>query len=193
MLQLSPEILPPAATQPPEGEGPAWDEAFLRVESYLRAHHVESRVQLNALTTDIVREARARAGDAPVVAAMGVAHARIGAWFAAAGVTGDWADGRVRARARLALVLAEGAVRRPGGFLAAEPAPPDLVAALSEVVLRSGPEMRFSNMAAAPLEFGFKRPEDQTLLQGSRWLALRAAAGWLLITGIFGVLWAASH
>ena len=188
-----PEISESAATGPSGGVGPAWDEAFLRVESYLRAHHVESRVQLNALTTDIVREARARAGDAPVVAAMGVAHARIGAWFAAAGMTGDWTDGRVQARARLAWVLAEGAVGRPGGFLAAGPAPPDLVVALAEAVLQPGPELRFSNMAAEPLEFGFDDPEDRNAPKRSRWLALRAAAGWLLITGFFGVVWAASH
>jgi hypothetical protein len=67
------------------------------------------------------------------------------------------------------------------------------VAALAEAVLQPGPELRFSNMAAAPLEFGFDDPEDRNAPQRSRWLALRAAAGWLLITGLFGVLWAASH
>src|ERR1700712_5750223 len=86
----------------PAPAGPAWDEAFLRVESYLRAHHLESRVLLNQITTDIIQEAHQRAlahpEEEPVVAAMHTTHARIGAWFARAGNAADWSDERVRAR-----------------------------------------------------------------------------------------------
>ena len=175
----------------------AWDEAFLRVESYLRAHHLESRVRLNQLVTDIIHEARGRVGvfpdESPVAAAMSVTHARIGAWFARVGDVRDWGDQRVRVRARLALVLANLPATRMGGFLSDEAVSPALTAALAPGLLQPGPQVRFSNMAAAPLEFGFDDPDNPNTPKRSIWLTVRAAAGWLIITGFFGVAWAASH
>jgi len=175
----------------------SWEEAFLRVESYLRAHHLESRVLLNHLTIDIIREAReqalARPDVAPVVVAMEVTHARIGTWFARAGDAGDWSDERVRAQGRLALVLADVPGRWAGWFLSGSPVPPELAAALAAGELHPAPELRFSNMLSAPLEFGFKPPGDSSRPGKRGWQNLRAAAGWLLIVGIFGVAWSASH
>jgi hypothetical protein len=169
----------------------------LRVESYLRAHHLESRMRLNQVTIDIIREAGEGAladpREDPVAAAMRVTHARIGAWFARAGKTGDWSDERVRAGGRLALVLADLPAGRANGFLSAGPVPPELASALASGVLRSGPELRFSNMAAAPLEFSLADPDDPDSPRKSGWAGMRAAAGWLAIVGIYGAAWAASH
>lgn len=176
---------------------PAWDEAFLRVESYLRAHHLESRVLLNQLATDIIQGARGRTlanpGEEPVAAAMHVAHTRIGAWFARAGNAGDWSDARVRVRGRLALVLADLPGRWADCFLAVEPVPPDLATALDSGVLQPGPVLRFSNMPPAPLEFGFNDPDVSSAHPQGGWLMLREASAWLAIVGLFGVAWAASH
>ena len=195
LLPAQVKIGPPAAVPVPSG--PAWDEAFLRVESYLRAHHLESRVLLNRLATEIIHEAGERAHadprEDPVVAAMVVTHARVGAWFARVGVAGDWSDERVRAGGRLALVLADLPECWPNCFLSAEPVPPQLVSALAAGVLQSGPELRFSNMSAVPLEFSFADPNDPNSLKNSGWAGLRAAAGWLVIVGFYGAAWAASH
>src|SRR4051812_43699354 len=113
---------------------PAWDEAFLRVESYLRAHHVESRVMLNQIATEIIQDARqyalANPGEEPVVAGMRAAHARIGAWFARAGNTGDWSDERVRARGRLSLVLGASPAERQNYFLSKEQVPTEVASSL---------------------------------------------------------------
>jgi hypothetical protein len=173
---------------------PAWEDAFLRVESYLRAHHLESRVLLNQLVSEIIREARAPAqpGGPPVAAAMSATQTRIGAWFARAGNAGDWSDERVRVRARLALLLADLPRRWDHCFLSV-PVPPELVAALASGLLQPGPELRFSNMPAAPLEFGFDDPDDPNALRRGGWLMVRAAASWLSIVGLLGVAWAASH
>ncbi len=175
----------------------AWDEAFLRVESYLRAHHLESRVLLNQLATDIIREARERSQGnpqkKPVVVAMEVTHSRMGAWFARAGDAGDWSDERVRVRGRLALLLADLPGRWPNCFLSAEPLPPELGAALASGVLQPGPELRFSNMPPAPLEFGFNAPDNPNSRPQSGWFVVRAAGWWLCAVGLFGVAWAASH
>jgi hypothetical protein len=101
-----------AVQSAPEPAGPAWDEAFLRVESYLRAHQIESRIVLNRLAVEIVRAARAvsdsaaGAGLDPVSLAMREAERRTTEWFAR--VLGDAADPddeRLGTRGRIALVL----------------------------------------------------------------------------------------
>ena len=169
------------------------------MESYLRAHHLESRVLLNHLAIEIIQAAREQAlatpDLVPVVAAMQVTHARIGTWFARAGNAGDWSDERVRARGRLALVLADVPGRWAGWFLSSTPVPAELAKALAAGVLHRGPELRFSNMPSAPLEFGFEPPADSKPpgKGNGGWETLRAAAGWLLIVGIFGFAWTASH
>ena len=172
----------------------AWDEAFLRVESYLRAHHLEGRVLLNQVVADIIREARGQnSAEPPVTVAMRVMHARTGNWFVRAGHTGDWSDARIRQQGRLALVLGNVPERWGNYFLSGEPPPPELAAALASGVLQSGPELRFSNMPPAPLEFGFIEPDDLNSIKRSSWLIVREAAGWLSVVGLFGVAWAASH
>lgn len=177
--------------------GSDWDEAFLRVESYLRAHHLESRVLLNHLATEIIAQSRERAREnpdvAPVTLAMSVTHERIGAWFARAGRDGDWSNERVRAGDRLALVLADLPGRWANCFLATAPVPRELTAALSSATLEPGPELRFSNMPPAPLEFGFNdagQPKPPN--RGGRFL-MRAGGSWLAVVGLLGVVWAASH
>ena len=177
--------------------GPAWDEAFLRVESYLRAHHLQSRVLLNQLTTGIIKEAHERAGanagEAPVVAAMRVTHERMAAWFARVGHVGDWSDERVRANGRLALVLADVPGRWANNLFSTAPVPAELATALTTGVLRPGPELRFSKMPAAPLEFSFDAPVDLDSPPKSVWAGCRAASAWLVILGLYGAAWAAAH
>jgi len=188
-------IAQPAPT--PSEAAFAWDEAFLRVESYLRAHHIESRVLLNELATDIIREAHtqvfAHPGEEPVVVALQVTHARIGAWFARAGNPGDWSNERVREGGRLALVLANLPERWVNCFLSAEPVPPELAAALGTVVFQPGPDLHFCNMSAEPLEFGFDDQSGSNSFRNGGWSSMRAAVTWLLILSIYGSAWAASH
>jgi hypothetical protein len=176
---------------------PAWDEAFLRVESYLHAHHLESRTLLNQLATEIIAEARARARargtEEPVAIAMEVTHARIGAWFARAGCESGWAHERDRAHGRLALVIANLPGRWSNHFLSAEPVPPELAATMAAFQFQPGPELRFSNMPPAPLEFGFDETDGPQAAQHGAWLLVRAGSSWLIAVGLIGVAWAASH
>jgi hypothetical protein len=199
---LNPE--PPARTAadpaepPPHPADPAWDEAFLRVQSYLQAHGLESPVLLNQITSGIIRQARAQAGAAgqgaaPVTLAMAVTQVWIGEWFARAGQNLDWTNERMRAQGRLALIFADLPGRWANHFLSQEPPPAELVAAMASSQLLPGPELRLSNMPPAPLEFGFSESGDPLLVRAKMWLPLRAMVSWLIIVGIFGVAWAAGH
>jgi hypothetical protein len=181
-------------SQPPST---AWDEAFSRVESYLSAHHLESRVLLNRLATTIVREARQAAestpGVAPVALAMQTAEAKMGAWYHRVLQDGDPEDERFRARGRLALVMAGVPVLWPEYFLSDETPPPELVAAMKATYLEAGPEVVFTNMAPRAIEFPLVRAADETWETFRRLPALRATAGWIAIIGLLGAVWVVSH
>jgi hypothetical protein len=181
----------------PSPADPAWDEAFLRVESYLRAHHLESRVLLNRLVAEIIEGARALApqhpAEAPVALAMRITHARIGVWFARAGKDIDWAKERDRAHGRLALVIANLPGRWSNYFLSEGCVPPELTAAMASFQFQPGPELRLSNMPPAPLEFGFDETEQPRAGPHGLWLLMRTASSWLIVVGLAGAAWAASH
>jgi hypothetical protein len=189
----------PAAlrTAPNVNPGSEWDEAFLRVESYLRAHGMESPVVLNNTAADIVREARERSQNGspgePVALAMDVTHSRIGSWFAQSGWPIDWKNERMRAQGRLALIIADLPGRWAQCFLSADPVPAEFAESMASFQILPGPEMRLSNMAPEPLEFSLLDPGDPRLRSRRIWIPVRAGVSWLLISGLFGVAWAATH
>jgi hypothetical protein len=175
----------------------SWDEAFVRVESYLRSYGLESRVLLNQATASIIDEARSRAAESgcenPVGIAMETTHARIGEWLAKSGQPVDWSSERTRAQGRLALVIADFPGRWSESFLDSGPFPEALSEAIASCQILPAPGMRLSNMAPEPLEFGLLEPGDPRLRSRRIWIPMRAMVPWLLIFGFFGVAWASSH
>jgi hypothetical protein len=182
---------------PPTGPAdPDWDEAFLRVQSYLRAYGLESPVLLSQVTGSLIEEARSRSEPAqgePVALAMEVTHARIVAWFAHAGFPVDPVNEQKFVLGRLALIIADLPGRWANHFLSPEPVPADLSAAMASLRILPGPEMRPSSMAPEPLEFGILEPGDPRLPSRRIWVPVRVATSWLLIFGLFGLAWAATH
>jgi hypothetical protein len=91
------------------------------------------------------------------------------------------------------LVIANLTGRWSNHFFSAESVPPELSAAMASFQFQPGPELRYSNMPPAPLEFGFDEIENpHATKQGLRFLT-RAACSWLVVVGLIGVAWAASH
>ena len=170
-----------------------WDEAYLRVESYLRAHHIESRVLLSQLTTDILTAARAlapaHAEEAPVTLAIRIAQARIGEWLVHALGEGDWADERFRARGRLALLMSGIPRQSPELFLAPEELPSETKARLGAAKLESGPGLRLASMRSAPLEFPLSKAVEEKWTTFSRSTFFQASMSWLVIGTCAGVVW----
>jgi hypothetical protein len=192
----------PSSTERPgaadDPAGPAWDEAFLRVESYLRAHQIESRLVLNRLAIEIIHAARAATSSAnadPVGLAMREAERRTAAWFAR--VLGDAADPddeRLGTRGRIALVIADVPARWPQHFLAATPPPPELVEAMRAAYLEAGPELELTRMVPRPLDFGpIANVADEAWKTFARWPILRALVGWALFVGLLAVIWYRTH
>jgi len=183
-------------------EGPAWDEAFLRVESYLRAHQIESRLVLNRVAMEIIqaaakvaRSTAAGAAADPVMLAMHEAERRTSLWFAR--VLGDAADPhdeRLGTRGRIALVMADVPARWPQHFLALTPPPTELVEAMRAAYLEAGPELELTRMVPRPLDFGpIANVADEAWKSFARWPLLRAVLGWLLFVGLLASVWFLSH
>ena len=174
-----------------------WDEAFLRVESYLRAHHIESRVLLNRLTSDILNAAQVlypeQAGEAPVTLAIRVAQARIGEWLVHALGEGDWADERFRARGRLALLMAEIPQKHPEYFLASRELPGETKVRLATAKLLAGPDVRLAGMPPAPLEFPITEAVEERWTTFSRSTFFRASMSWLVIGTLASIVWLATR
>ena len=174
-----------------------WDDAFLRVESYLRAHQLDSRVLLNQLTTEILAAARALAAEhpheAPVTLALQVAHARIGEWLVHALGEGDWADERFRARGRLAILMAQVPEKCPERFLSHNELPAELRERLAAAALQPGPELRLTRMPSAPLEFPLTAAVQEKWETFSSSVFFRSAASWIAIAGLAGFAWFATR
>lgn len=177
--------------------GSAWDEAFLRVESYFRAHQIESRILLNRLVMEVIEAARAAAlpGSDPVALAMREAEQRTNAWFAR--VLGDAADPddeRLGTRGRIALVLCDVPARWPQHFLADAPTPPELIEAMRAAYIEAGPEIEITSMFPRPMDFGpIANVADEAWKTFARWPLLRAALGWLLFVGLLAAVWFFTH
>ena len=168
----------------------------MRVQSYLRAYGLESPVLLSQTTSTLIEEARSRSASMqgePVELAMEITHARIGAWFAQAGCPTGTANEQTRIQGRLALIIDDLGGNAANHFLSPNPLPASLAAAMASFRILAVPEMRPSGMAPEPLEFGILDSGDPRLPSRRFWVPVRAAASWLLIFGLFGFAWAATH
>ena len=190
-LQPTDGQLPAPAPSAPD---PAWDEAYLRVESYLRAHQIDSRILLNGLTADIIRDARQRVrgpeDGEPVEVAMRIANERMASWFD--NILGDETPSgeRIGVRGRLALAMTDVPGRWPHYFLRPDPPPPEMVQAMRAAYIEAGPELQFSNMAPRPIDLGpIANVAGETWRTFQRWPVLRAIVGWMIILGLLAACW----
>ena len=175
----------------------AWDEAFLRVESYLHAHQITSRQLLTSLTSSVIEEARRRAelqpDQPPVAVAMAVLHERMAEWFKHVFEDGNWDEEQYRARGRLALLMTDMAQSWAPQFLASDQPPRELADRLNDVALQAGPELRLSKMPPAVIDFTIG-DEDEDSITAGRWAALvPTLVVALLVLGAIGAALASTH
>lgn len=174
-----------------------WDEAFLRVESYLHAHGIQSPLIVNRIATQTVDEARkATAADPnaePVTVAMAKLQQAMAHWYRTVLADDELPEEAARAKGRLALVMNRSEPGWTQQFLATDSVHPELATALREARLQPGPEVQLTNMPPAPLEFMIN-PDERSTAPGFRGHGLlQAAALWVFILGALGAAWASSH
>jgi len=190
-LPLDSIVLPP--WEPARAE--EWNEAYEKVENYLRACRVGSYLQRARLAALILKRVYDRA-QAEGVADRGLSELaitevreRIAEWI------GHYlpprADGRSigLGEGMLAIYLCDGPTRWPYAFLDSERMPPEFADALRSRVVRSGPDLSISSMVPREMDLGLM-PE----LVGSAMEAfesvpvLKTLLAWLLFLGLLGFL-----
>ncbi len=180
---------------PTWGSPEEWNSAYEKLESYLRAHEVDSHLHRAHITTMILRRvSRHWQGQAPTAPlatlAIEEANSLLNEWFtrimdlpAETDTNFTTADGRV------ALFLCDGPLRWPYAFLAAQQIPDDLKTAMRSSLMRAGPELQVSNMVPRPIDLGLI-PEfaDDAMGTLNRMPTIKALIGWLIFITILTYL-----
>jgi len=154
----------------------AWNAACLRLEDYLRAHAVEPRERLLALTLSILAEAKsahAKApGLSPLECTMRLASEKTDAWFSL--LAGDPARS---ARARIAYF----AGGRADLFLE-WPLPDDFITSIRNAGIEAGPALEFQSLIRRELDYGAMQDIARETWERFSWgHVLSAFALWLAI------------
>lgn len=178
-----------------------WDEAFEKVENYLRACRVASRLHRARLTALILQRAieiRAQAMESGTpekvhLATVAIDEARrlITTWMS--GLFPPRSDDRpyTLSEGFLALYLCDAPMRWPNAFLNPQLSPPGFSETLHARLVKTGPELEFSSMVPRPLDRGLI-PElaDSARETFDRFPVLRTLFLWLLIgAGLIFLFW----
>ncbi|MEI6564353.1 MAG: hypothetical protein WCO42_08640 [bacterium] len=143
-------------------DAPAWDEAFGKVENYLRACRVASRLHRARLTALILQRALGRRAVTPDVplASLAIDEARdlIDGWMRGLLPPRENERPYTMAEGFLSLYLCDAPMRWPNAFLNPQQAPPGFADTLHARLVKTGPELEVSSMVP--------RSMDRGLIQG---------------------------
>ena len=168
---------------PKWGSPDEWNEAYEKVENYLRACRINSHLHrarlIHRVLQRVAEHGPVPAGEVLSTAAIRETQVMMAEWFARmlqpAAEEGHYSlvDGRV------ALLLCDGADRWPYAFLTTDDLPPDLVKEMRESMLVAGPNLEISNMVPREIDYGwFPAMAGDTLDSLGKIPFLKALAVW---------------
>lgn len=135
-----------------------WDDAYLKVEAYLRSLRVQNRVLLSRLVNRILERAYARVQEDPGCRPQEVAADEtdrlVSAWFRSVLQFPGKSEDRLSVQGRLGLLLAQMPEKYEAYFLADGPWPEAFVEAMKDSYLQAAPEAREAPMARQDLALG---------------------------------------
>ena len=183
---------------PKWGSPEEWNEAYEKVENYLRACRINSRLHRARLIHRVLQRVSERGpvgvGEALSTAAIRETQIMMEEWFArllqpsSEGGRYSLVDGRV------ALLLCDGSDRWPYAFLTTDDLPPDLVKEMRESILVAGPNLAISNMVPRAIDYGwFPEIAGDTLGSLGRWPVLQALMAWGLFILMLAILFIKSR
>jgi hypothetical protein len=175
------------------GSPEEWNEAYEKVENYLRACRINSRLHRARLIHTILQRVAERGpsdcGDALSTLAIRETQHMMKAWFARL-MQPTAEDGRYSlVDGRVALLLCDGPDRWPYAFLSDDDFPPEFVKEMRASMLVAGPNLEINNMVPRAIDYGwFPEIAGDTLGSLNRWPILQALVVWLLMLILFAVL-----
>lgn len=180
---------------PTWGSPAEWNSAYEKLESYLRAHEVDSHLHRTRIITSVLHRISCRGQEqtrTTPLATLAIQETNIllNEWFARimelpAGTDASFtaADGRV------ALFLCNGPLRWPYAFMEPRNIPEELKTAMRNCLMRAGPELQVSSMVPRPIDLGLI-PEfaDDAMDALNRRPIIKALVGWLIFLSILTFL-----
>ncbi len=186
------------AFRPTTGTLEAWNEAYVRVEDYLRAHRLHNRLHQSRLIQLVLAKAARRHEQDPAAVPATLAAQEMDAlmdrWFEQ--VLGPTAlpKDRVAIAGRVALLLSEGAERWPYSFGDLNHIPEDFATAMRRSSVVAGPNMNVSSMVPREIDLGvISEAAGETLETMEKWPLLRMLMLWLVFIGALAVIFYASR
>jgi hypothetical protein len=175
----------PDGFRPRTGTIDAWNAAYVRVEDYLRAHRIHSRLHQSRLIQAILERAARRHAQNPSLDPTTLAaeetEAWMDRWFAAVLAGGDVPGERLAATGRVSLLLTDGAARWPYSFLDTNAIPAEFSEAMRASSIEAGPDMTVSSMVPRPIDLGIiTGAAGETLERFERWPVLKTLALWVV-------------
>ena len=182
---------------PSWGSMEAWNRAFEKVEDYLRAHRVDSRLHRARLIEQALSRVAARGSPgqnpgADAIESLAIEECRgmMAEWFAT--LRGE-NPGGTRAfdgiDARIALIVSDAPLRWPYQFMASEAPPAEMLRQLRTLAIRAGPELSISHMVPRDIDIGFiSEFAGNTMATFARVPGLKVVVAWGLYLAVLGLL-----
>ncbi|MDR2982942.1 MAG: hypothetical protein LBV12_11935 [Puniceicoccales bacterium] len=143
---------------PQSGTDAEWNEALTRVEDYLRANRIHSRIHQNILILRILKKAAARHAESPklnpTVIAVEEARELVDRRMAQLSGLFDIKPYRPDLAGRVAFMLADGPSRSPEYLLRDDDVPEQLSQSIRKHSLQASPDMAVSAMVPRPIDLG---------------------------------------
>lgn len=144
---------------PAWGEASEWDEAYEKVENYLRAHRVQGKWQRADLTQRVLRRIASVAPPEPrpdlSALAIDELERELDEWVARAlPESAAWPRSQRLVSGRLAVLLSDAYARWPAEFLSDGPPSEGLLRALQGAILTAGPGLQKGRMVPRAEEYG---------------------------------------
>ena len=171
---------------PKWGSPEEWNEAYEKVENYLRACRINSRLHRARLIHRVLQRVSAHGpdprGEVLSTAAIRETQVMMEAWFARMLKPAAEDEGRYSlVDGRVALLLCDGSDRWPYAFLTTDDLPPDLVKEMRESMLVAGPNLEISNMVPRAIDYGwFPEIAGDTIDSLGRRPLLQALVAWAM-------------
>ncbi len=174
---------------PSWGTAEEWNEAYEKVENYLRAYRVESRLHRARLIQKVLQRVADRGQPADGTPLTTLAIREVQAMIQ------EWFDkllpepGASDAQGRLGLLLCDGQTRWPYCFLDPERVPEEMIASMRKAMLRAGPDLAISNMVPRDIDLGLM-PEfvGEALETFHKQPVIKAVILWALLLGLLAFL-----
>jgi hypothetical protein len=174
---------------PKTGNLEDWNAAYYRLEDYLRAHHLVSKVHQTQVITQILARASLRHAQTPNITpiqlAMEEAYKVITEWFQRVLQNPDIPPERLPMIGNVGMLAIDAHGRWPNIFLSQTELPEDFARQLQQAMVRSGPDLRVSSMVPREAD-GSSGAEKLTQNRrgGGAYFCLLAGVGALLGAGI---------